>query len=91
MNLFEFFIELLGGLRIVASPLLGGLIAGGIVYGMKQDTVGLVAGIVIAASGLIIGIVWATRVWKKHGTMQFLSRINASPELDSREENSRKK
>lgn len=38
--------------------------------------------IAVALLALIIGIVFATRVWKKQGTMHFLSRVSASPELD---------
>ncbi len=42
-------------------------------------------GILIAGIGLTIGITWATKTWKKTGTMQFLSRIDATPELDNRD------
>jgi hypothetical protein len=45
----------------------------------------------IAGSGLILGIIWATRTWKKHGTMQFLSRLNATPDLDKKTEKENKK
>lgn len=39
----------------------------------------------IAVIGLVIGIIWATRIWKKSGTLNFMSRINASPELDHKD------
>ena len=42
-------------------------------------------GIGIAGIGLIIGIVWATRIWKKQGTIEFVSRVNASPEYNRNE------
>ncbi len=48
----------------------------------NPSTARLVFGISIATLGLIIGIIWATNIWKKTGTMRFMSRIMATPELD---------
>jgi hypothetical protein len=36
--------------------------------------------------GLIVGIIWATKVWKKKGTVHFMSRVMATPELDKKDE-----
>lgn len=47
----------------------------------------MVTGIGIVAVSLIMGVIWATRVWKKHGTIHFVSRVMATPELDNPEEN----
>jgi hypothetical protein len=85
-SLFELFIEVCGWLQIVASPLLIGLLIGFIVYLTKPDTTGIVIGISIAALGLVIGIIWATRVWKRKGTIEFISKISATPELDKLKE-----
>lgn len=81
-KLIEFITEVVGWLQIVASPLLIGLSIGTIVYVSNPSTARLVFGISIAALGLIIGIIWATNIWKKTGTMRFMSRIMATPELD---------
>lgn len=83
--------ELIGWFQIVLSPLLIGLLVGAIIYFNKQDTIGLIIGIGITALGLIVGIIFATRVWKKKGTVNFMSRISASPELDNLEENNKDK
>jgi hypothetical protein len=83
---FDYFTEIVGWLQIVASPLLFGLIIGTCIYLYKPTTLRLVIGIGIALVGLIVGIVFATRVWKKQGTMHFVSRVMASPELDNLEE-----
>lgn len=81
-KLFELIIELFGWIRIVLSPTLIGFGIGAIVYYNKHDNVGLTIGITLAFSGLVIGIIWATRIWKKQGTQQFLSRVDATPDLD---------
>jgi hypothetical protein len=82
---FEFIIEVFGWLRIVASPLLAGVAIGFIVVCNWTSDIGLIVGISIAALGLIVGIIWATRVWKRKGTIEFLSRVSATPELDRSE------
>jgi len=83
---FDYFFEIIGWLQIVASPLLLGLIIGACIYFSNPSTVRLIAGISVATLGLIIGIIIATRAWKRKGTMHFVSRIMATPELDNLEE-----
>jgi hypothetical protein len=85
-NLFELFIEACGWLQIAASPLLIGLLAGFITYLAKPDATGIFIGISIASLGLIIGVIWATRVWKRKGTIEFISKVSATPELDKLKE-----
>jgi uncharacterized protein YneF (UPF0154 family) len=82
-------IETLGWLQILASSLLIGLGAGIFVYLQNPTNTGLTIGILIASAGLIIGILLATKYWKtKEGTMGFLSRVMATPELDKKENES---
>ena len=83
---WAFIIEAIGWLQIVASPLLIGFGTGAVVYFSKPDTTRLVIGISISALGLIIGIVWATKIWKNHGTIASLTRIMATPDLDEAKE-----
>ena len=73
--------EIFGWIQIVASPLILGLVIGRVGL-FSRDTNGLIIGISIAAIGLILGIIWATRVWKKEGTINFMSKIIRTPELD---------
>ena len=87
MSPFDYFTEVVGWLQIVASPLLFGLIFGANVYFSDPTTLRLVIGIGIALVGLIVGIVFATRVWKKQSTMYFVSSVMATPELNNLEEN----
>ncbi len=85
-RVLEFITEAIGWLQIVASPLLIGLGIGALVYFSHPTELRMIVGISVAALGLVIGIVWATRIWKKYGTMRFLSRIIATPELDNKRE-----
>lgn len=85
-KVLEWIMEAIGWLRIVISPLFIGLVVGAIVYGSNPSYITLVIGISIALIGLIIGVMWATKVWKTKGTMMFLSRISGAPELDNKEE-----
>jgi len=81
-GLFNLVLEVLGWLRIVASPLLIGLTIGFAVYLSRPDTTGLIIAISVTTVGLIIGIIWATRVWKKKGTLNYLSKVLKSDDLD---------
>jgi len=81
-RVFELITESIGWLQIVASPLLIGLAIGAIIYFPEPTKTRLVIGISVVIFGLIIGIIWATKKWKGKGTIWFLSRIMATPELD---------
>ena len=83
MKILEWITSFFAWLQIVASPLFFGLILGLVVYGIFPNTVGLIFGIAIATLGLTLGIIFATRIWKKRGTVDFISRASASPELDN--------
>jgi multisubunit Na+/H+ antiporter MnhE subunit len=86
MKKLEWIASFIAWLEIVASPLIFGLIIGFIVHLKFPTLIGLIAGISIATLGLIIGIILATRIWKKRGTVEFMSRISATPELDNLED-----
>jgi hypothetical protein len=86
MKILEWLTSFIAWLQIVFSPLFFGVIIGFIIYGVYPTTTGLVFGIAIAVLGLIVGIIFAARVWKKRGTVDFISRVSASPELDDLED-----
>ena len=55
--------------------------------GIDQTFTGKIIGACICVLGLIGGIVWATKRYKsKKGTIWFMSRTMASPELDKNKE-----
>jgi disulfide bond formation protein DsbB len=86
MSFFDYFTEVVGWLQIVASPLLAGLLIAAYIYFSNPTDLRLFIAISVALLGLILGIVLATRIWKKQGTMNFVSRISATPELDNVDE-----
>lgn len=81
-RILEKITELIGWFQIVISPTLIGLGIGCIVYFNFQNLTGLILGIIISIIGLISGIVLATKKFKTTGTIHFLSRVSATPELD---------
>lgn len=82
-KVFEFITEFIGWLQIVASPLLIGLAIGALIYFSNPSIIRLILGIIVATTGLVLGIIWATKIWRGKGTIFFLSRNMATPELDN--------
>lgn len=85
-RIFELITESIGWLQIVASPLLIGLVVGAIIYFPNPTNTRLVLGIIVATIGLVIGVILAAKQWKGKGTIWFMSRIIATPELDKPDE-----
>lgn len=83
--------DLLSSLRIIASPTMIGAIAGACVYLYDPNTTRLFIACGLGAAGLIIGIVWAVRVQKKHGATTYMAKLDGAPELDMREKPDDKK
>lgn len=85
MKFFHYLTEIIGWLQIIAGPVLVGLLIGALVYYNHQNTRGLIGGITIAIAGLIAGIVLGIYIWRKYGTVNFLSRLSATRELDKKD------
>jgi hypothetical protein len=88
-KLFEKIAEMIGWFQIVISPTSLGLGIGCIVYFNFQNLAGLILGTIISIIGIICGIVLATKKFKTTGTIDFLSRVSATPELDKINETER--
>lgn len=75
MKFFEIILDIIGWLQIAFGvTLLAGLIA--FVTYLKWSTeTGKIVAIIIISIGFILGAIWATRIWKKYGTIAWLSRI----------------
>lgn len=67
----------------MASPTIMGGVVGLLLWKGVGGTSGILFGGFVALCGLILGIMLATRIWKKQGTSTFMSRVNASPDLDN--------
>ncbi|RKT00386.1 hypothetical protein [Flavobacterium sp. 123] len=84
-KIFEIITEIVGWIQIVLSPTLLGIgFSLGIYYYFPNQN-GMILGITISVIGFIIGLIWATKKFKTTGTIHFLSRIIATPELDNLE------
>lgn len=82
--------EVLGWLQIVASPLFIGLGIGAFVYFLNPTFTTRLIAISIGFIGLIIGIIWATKIWKTKGTINFIASIMSTPEQDKHLDDSNK-
>jgi hypothetical protein len=72
--------EIIGWLMIVGWAIFVSGIIGFIAYKAAHS---LILGIAIVALGLFLGILWANKIARKRSTIDFVSRVNASPELDN--------
>jgi hypothetical protein len=82
---FEFITELIGWIQIVLSPTLIGMLLGLIFYGNFQNQTGIIIGFLLVGIGFVIGIIWATKKFKTTGTINFLSKISSTPDLDKKQ------
>ncbi|WP_462249567.1 hypothetical protein [Ferruginibacter sp.] len=64
-NFFDYFTEVIGWIQIVASPLLLTGIPGFLIYISNPTITRLIIGIAITLIGLVAGIIFATKIWKK--------------------------
>lgn len=85
-NTFEETTEIIGWLQIFLSPVIISLIVSIVIYAAFDSVLSQILSILIFISGITIGIKLANRIYKsKEGTMHFVSRVSASPELDEKE------
>jgi len=75
MKLFEIILEIFGWLQIVAGVILAAGLLAFATYLVWSNGTGKIAGIIIISIGFIAGAIWATFIWKKHGTIAWLSGI----------------
>ncbi len=85
-RIFEYLLELIGWIRIVASPFLIGVVIAAVVYLPDPNTTRLAIAISMMVLGLIIGIIWAVKVSKNGSTFTFISRILGTPDLKNEED-----
>lgn len=75
MNLTKLILDIIGWAQIVfGSSVIGGLVGGLFYYFMSSPTGNTIAMACIIA-GFVFGVIWATRIWIRTGTVEWLSRI----------------
>ena len=75
MKFVELLLEIFGWLQIVAGVTFGAGLIALFIYLKWSSNTGEIAAIIIASVGFIFGCIWATRIWKRHGTINWLCRI----------------
>lgn len=83
-NIFDWISEVIGWISIALSPLLLSILLGFMIYSFKPGSTSFVIGILLTCMGLITGILWATNIWKKYGTIQFLSKLISTDRLKNK-------
>ncbi len=75
-RLIEYLFELIGSIMIVMSPLtVFGVIGISIRLNHTDQLWSLIAMLALILLGLVLGIIWTNYIWKKYGTINYLSRM----------------
>jgi F0F1-type ATP synthase assembly protein I len=83
-KIFHYFTETIGWIQLFLSPFLLSIILAFLVHHNVKSTTGLFLSIGILIIGFILGIYMATKIWKKTGTISFLSRISETPDINEK-------
>lgn len=75
MKIIKFILEIIGWVAIALSPTLAAGLIGLVVYVKFDNPTGAIIAILLVSLGFIFGAIWATIIWIKHGTIDWLSRI----------------
>lgn len=86
-KVFENITEAIGWLQIFASSILICSGIGALIYFQNPNFTNLLFAICITIVGIVVGILFSNKIWKTKGTVWFMSRVSASPELDNQCEN----
>lgn len=85
-NIFEETTEIIGAIEIFLSPFLISLVLATTIYFSFNSIFATIISIAIVIIGTLIGIKFAYKIYNsKEGTIHFVSRTSASPELDEDE------
>ncbi|WP_312205969.1 hypothetical protein [Epilithonimonas hominis] len=85
-NIFEETTEIIGWIQIFLSPFLISLVLAIIIYFSFDSEFAIIFSIIILIIGTLIGFRLANKIYhSKEGTIYFVSKIDASPELDEEE------
>lgn len=82
-KVIAFLIEVVNWFRIILFPTFLGVLLGGIIYYFFQNYTGKTLWIICSIIGVVSGVIWASKIWKKQGTTTFMSKVIATPELDN--------
>ncbi|MBW8362495.1 MAG: hypothetical protein K0M56_09960 [Kaistella sp.] len=79
---FEKTTETVGWIQIFLSPFLIGLIISAVIYFAYPGIWTMIAACAVLALSVVLGAKMASKAAREHGTMNYISRTDATPELD---------
>ena len=85
MKIIEWLLSALAWLQIFISPVIIGAIIGLIIWLNMRNVYGLSVAIIIALIGCGVGVAFAEKARQSKGTIEFMSRNIAHPELREKE------
>ena len=85
MKIIERLLSALAWLQIFISPIIIGAVLSLIIWLSTRNTWGLNIAIIVMLIGCITGIIFAEKVRQDKGTIEFMSRNIAHPELREKE------
>ncbi|WP_426275132.1 hypothetical protein ACN9MN_11935 [Chryseobacterium sp. S-02] len=84
-NIFERLTEIIGGFQIFLSPFFIGILIAVLIYFSNPNNLTLIIAITIIGLGTSIGLILALKIYKsKRGTINFISRISSTPEIEKK-------
>ena len=84
-------VNIFAWMQIIASPVLLAFLISAIIYIPNPTNERMYISIGLIAFALILGILYANKIWKAKGTMAFLSQISATPDIDEALDKTEKK
>lgn len=75
MKLIKLILEIIGWLQIALGTTIGTALIAGAIYLIWPGENSKTIAFIIISAGFIAGAIWASFIWKKHGTIEWLSSI----------------
>ncbi|MCC3153843.1 hypothetical protein Q3A66_13020 [Hymenobacter sp. BT770] len=85
MKIIERLLSVLGWLQIFISPAIIGAVTGAFIWLALRGSLGIVLGLSMGILGCFAGSVFAEKARRGKGTIEFMSRTIAHPELREKE------
>jgi hypothetical protein len=74
MKIIAYILEIFAWLSIAISPSILGCGLGALCYFSNPGTLSLVFAVLLGLIGIVLGIVWATRISRTRGALRFMTR-----------------
>ncbi len=78
MKVIKIILEIIGWLQIAFSLTFAAALIAFAIYVNWSGNTGLIIALIITSAGFIAGVIWATKIWIRYGTVAWLSRITSN-------------